>query len=239
MKLVFALTFLFSTLSAYASSCCFCIADPKDEKATKAECKKWLREASRNLNCSHSDLFLSSDELKYPENLSCEQVHFYGAFHGLSRFYSEPFKIVTSVAKLPTVKKITYDGSTCLVFNNTDQVKTEAAYLARAFPDKDISIKGNQNIGVVRSFSVLAKPTERAVSSSKMNIEISSGQFKTSYDACSAPEKRCGYSQPYSDATTDPNSKFCMLNDELVVQKCCPYKNQEFGNWGAPEQECR
>lgn len=238
MKIILLLTVFFTAFSASASSCCFCIGDPDDVKITKPECKKWLKEASKNFNCAQSEIILSKDDLKYSQELSCDEVHFYGAFHGISGLYAEPFKIVSSVAKLPSVKKISYDGSTCLIFNNTDQVISEANYLAAAFPDKEIRIQGNQNIGLVQYLPIFSKPKESIESASKMNVSILQGQVQTSYDACSKPQNTCGYSKPYKDAVTDPNAKLCMQNNELVVQKCCPFKKGENGDWGIPGEDC-
>lgn len=240
LKILIALSLLI-VQAAFAQSfntCCFCVNDPHDADVTK-ECQKWFT-LQDQISCEYSATILSKDSVLMDSGKTCEKVKIWGGFHGLSYYYNYPLNISSQAANVYSAKEVEYDGSTCLIFNNTESVKTRAQALALKDTQTHFLISGNQNTGVVSSrIPFVTKPTENLGMASKMTLEISQGEVKVSYGACSAFGTTCGYATSDIGASTDSNKKFCMDHGELSEQSCC-VKNarQEWGKWSRPGSGC-
>jgi hypothetical protein len=226
--------------AAIEESCCFCIADPSD-KSTTAECQRWIKDNKKSLECTRKEIIRSHDDVSFEPGLSCRKVSAYGANHGLSYFYTTVFQFATKAAKNLSPVELSYDGSTCLVFNNVDIVEKEALKLSNQYPDVNFHLAGNQNVGVVRYlqiFGIGSKPKEMVGMSSKMIVRAQGGMVEVDYADCSRPKGRCSVTNYDIGATTDSNTKFCRDGNEIVNQKCCPPAKGSFGKWSIPGMEC-
>ncbi|MES2526925.1 MAG: hypothetical protein V4598_07545 [Bdellovibrionota bacterium] len=243
MKSILSVIFLFVSLSASASveeSCCFCVADPSDASTT-AECGRWLKDHSKKLSCTKNVIFPSHNNISFEADLSCRKVTAYGANHGLSYYYSTVFQFAAKAAKAVRPVELSYDGSTCLVFNNIELVESEAKKLSTRYPDVKFVLSGNQNTGVVRYIKlpiIGSRPKEINSMASKMTVTAQGGTTEVEYGECSRPKGTCGYAKQDMGATNDSNSKLCVRDNEIVEQKCCSPKKGDFGKWGVPGLEC-
>lgn len=226
--------------AAVEESCCFCVADTSD-KSTTAECQRWLKDNGKNLECTKKVILPSHDSVSFEKDLSCRKVTAYGANHGLSYYSFTVFQFAAKAARALNPAELSYDGSTCLVFNNTETIERESRKLSQQFPQINFTLAGNQNQGVVRYINFLGvgfKPKEIKQMSSKMIVRAQGGLTETEYGECSRPEGKCGFASQDMGAANDSNEKFCMNGNELTSQKCCAPKKGAFGKWGLPGMEC-
>ena len=218
------------------SSCCVCVEDDHDVKGlggTERECAGWLRRARREIGCAWSQSMPQKQALNlenYTFEDSCRKVTVYGAFHGNSSGVEIPFTISAGVAKLFAASEVCYDGSSCLLFNNIDDVKACTRRLARS-SDCRFEISANQNVGVTQYsclFGISSKPHEIASAASKLTAVIDAVGIHYRYPACSTEGDKCSWLDPKTDggAQTDPNQKLCAWNDEITTQRCCLQKKR-------------
>lgn len=228
------------TQASVEESCCFCVADTSD-KTTTSECERWLKDNGKSLSCTKKQIIPSHDNVVFEKDLSCRKVSAYGANHGLSYFYFTVFQFASKAARALNPVELSYDGSTCLVFNNTQTIEQESRKLSQQFPGINFTLAGNQNEGVVKYINFLGvgfKPKEIRQMSSKMTVHAQGGLIEVEYGECSRPQGKCGFARQDMGAKTDSNEKFCMNGNEVVSQKCCEPKKGSFGRWSLPGMEC-
>lgn len=234
--------FLSLAQAAVEESCCFCVADTSD-KSTTSECQRWLRENGKKNDCTVKEIIPSHNQVNFAPDLSCRKVTAYGANHGLSYFYFTVFQFASKAAKALNPAELSYDGSTCLVFNNVDTVEAEGVKLSRQYPDINFTLMGNQNTGVVRMIPLpiqinAMKPKEIQQMSSKMIVRAQGGLVEVDYGECSRPQGRCAFARQDLGAKNDSNTKFCKQDNDVVVQKCCEPKKGDYGKWSVAGMEC-
>ena len=238
MKKLLLILSLFITQIAFAyDTCCVCVEDPNDPVSTEKECKQWLKSQK---NCQKKEAVKSYWTLNLKETYSCNKLNIYGAFHGNSSTVGRPFDISMELADTVSAKEINYDGSTCLVFNNTDRVEN-LANLLTGETDRKYSISGNQNMGVINLETIFKKYKEREVTTSKLTIVVENGKAGIVYDKCSKPNKLCGFARQGEDfmGTSDPNEKICEDDGKLVAQICCVEAlSDAYGTWSKPGGSC-
>lgn len=223
-------------------SCCFCVADPSDPSTLK-ECQRWFKDNRKPLSCNKEVTFASHNDVKFEPGLSCRKVTGYGANHGNSYYSFTVFQFAQKAARALSPSEVSYDGSTCLVFNNTDVIEREARALSLLFPNVKFELSGNQNEGVVRYLPIPVigtKPKEDREASSKLTVHAEGGLLEMVYGACSKPKGMCGFVREGLDpgATTDSNAKICMQDNEQLTQSCCEPKKGSFGKWSVPGMDC-
>lgn len=219
-------------------TCCICVGDPDDLKSVGKECHKWLNSGTRK-NCEYKKVIDSKDSPFLDAGKTCRSIDMFGGFHGLSYLTAYPFKLARGAAQRYFAEEVTYDGSTCLVFNNIEIAKSQANTLASLEKKVKFIISGNQNIGVVApAIPFITKVKEVPSMASKVTFEIDSGDVQMSYASCSKPNKMCGFADRDFGNFSDSNTKFCMDGEEVVEQKCCPDKKREWGKWSVPGQNC-
>jgi hypothetical protein len=218
-------------------NCCICVADNYDSVEVGKECQKWFSLKDQK-SCDYKKTQTDKDSPFFDAGVSCRNINMYGAFHGLSSYLKYPFNLSKSASQRYRAAEVTYDGSTCLLFNNVDQARKEALSLAFTNKETKFLISGNQNDGVVSNIPFITKPKEIPSSTSKVTFEIDSGDVKMTFAACTPAKKLCGYAPRDIGAISDSNTKFCQDGEEIVEQKCCPDKKGEWGKWSTPGQNC-
>ena len=252
-QFIYLLSFLLSTAvlaDPVLDSCCICIlgehADSNTAGQIKRECDTWLRRTSKSIKCDLKTTYHKDDveELETQKN-SCGKITVWGAFHGNSKAYSDPFLISKQLAKSYQAKEVCYDGSSCLVFDNISDVKRMSSYLAETDENTKYIISGNQNMGTVCEIPFLLGPREVHEFASKVMTMIEKGGYTITYSKCSKKGEQCMYSDGYVGSDNDPNAKWCMNDTEVVSQHCCPknYSNNKkldetIGTWSAPSVDC-
>lgn len=221
------------------NSCCFCITDSYEDSSITRECKKALK---MNKRCQLKKT-VSKNSYKWLEkqDYSCKEVNITGAFHADTYMYSLPFDISESIARAVDAKKVNYDGSSCMIFNNLEDVKDKAIATFSRNKSIDFSITGNQNIGVVKYLPILAKPKESKQMSSKVTLtNREETGINISYASCSKRGRACALDhfddRSYVDNT---NTKLCSFKNKTVKQTCCVKNNKKKkGKWSFPGESC-
>jgi hypothetical protein len=228
-------------------SCCICIRDVVDEKLFLRACARWLDEKSKAVSCQYRKTISMADAAQF-ENVSrgekCRSLHLYGAFHGLSDMTAVPFQYSAKAAEAYQSKSVCYDGASCLVFDNIDDVKACAKDLSKTKGCR-FEISGNQNVSLLKSNPWLCiRPTEPFSATSKLTMSIDAMTVKLQYAPCTKEGDQCGYlanTGPdfigYRKSKNDPNAKWCEHERNLVQQRCCHTKGY-FGKWSGPGEEC-
>ncbi len=233
------------------SSCCVCVEDDEDVGGlggSDRECAGWLKKARREVGCSWWQTMPRKQALdldNYSFKDTCQKVTVHGSFHGNSSGVEIPFQISAGVAKLFSASEVCYDGSSCLLFNNIDDVMTCSRRLSRNSSCR-FEISANQNIGVTGySCFPWGKPRELDYASSKLTAVIDAVKVTYLYPPCSREGDKCSWIDPSSDpgAKEDPNQKHCAWNSEITTQRCCPKKRGSLdaalnGTWMEPGYKC-
>ena len=251
--LVFTATWLrpFSAQAQHRyASCCLCVFDEFDQKGlmgTQRECDGWLTKSSKRLGCAYQESVSKTAALTLhlrSAPASCEKVEIYGAFHGSSSGSRVPFEISAAAAKSFSAKEVCYDGSTCLLFDNVDQVQACAQQLGQYSACK-FKVSANQNIGVTGMNCWGFFPEEVREASSKLTAIVDGLNFHLQYAECSKPGDKCSYKDPTqnSGSNNDPNTKFCRRRNAVTSQTCClPAKGDSGdtlnGRWSIPGLSC-
>ncbi len=237
--LLIALSFF--SIQAFAQefdTCCVCVADDYDSVSVMKECQKWFTLGPQR-DCQNKTILPTRDDTFNDSGKSCHKVKIWGAFHGLSYYHPYPFNISKKAALNYSAKEVTYDGSTCMIFNNVEVAKLEAQTLADTLTDVHFMITGNQNEGVVGSaIPLITKPKELPEQASKVTYELSNKNVIMSFANCTPTGKLCGYSPYDMGATNDSNKKTCMDNGAETTQSCCSKSGKSWGKWSAPGQIC-
>lgn len=232
---------------AQENTCCFCFGDLSDPKLEKS-CARWLKENKKD--CSYSqkfehyesyDNYLEPYGYKLNSEVRCENLKLYGAFHGLSDSYRDIVKLVANTTKNYSPRKVQYDGFSCLVFNNVEQVENWMMALTQKYPEVEFDISGNQNLGAVTSIPLFYKPKEVEAMSSKVTFKAHNSVVEKSFGACSAPGN-CFYANFDRGAESDSNLKTCMHQGQESTQRCCEKKkglNGTKGFWSNPGEDCQ
>lgn len=211
-------------------------------------CKHWLGEARKTHSCQFQQLV--SD--RQAANLSslaggnqCRNLFMYGAFHGHSGMTADPFRYSAIAATTFQARSVCYDGATCLVFDNVEDLKSCASDLKRT-PNCRYEITGNQNIGLLTSVPLLCKPRELVDTTSKVTVFVDGASIKLQYAPCTRAGTKCGYARKddhwgRSQSKNDPNAKWCESDAVIVEQRCCPKSqkpDEEWGKWSVPGEAC-
>lgn len=246
MKYIFIFFGIFLSLNAMAQhyeSCSICLVNSFSEQMN-SECKGWF--ANKEQKGSRFNLVFNTKKSVFKKGqITCENLRMWGAYHGASFMYAAPFEYAKNAAKAFEASSVSYDGSTCLVFNNLDLAKAEALKLAREIKNIKFQISGNQNEGAVSAKSYVFFSSdfqEDKGQASKVTYTIQDGQLSTSYGACSTEGKLCSFTSKYEDhgATSDSNTKTCVEDRRVTQQICCENRrNPGFGQWSAPGDRCR
>jgi len=234
--------------SAVFDSCCICIYDVLDEKLDLSTCKRWLGETARKTSCQYQRIVPEekADDFKAVAGGDrCRSLHLYGAFHATSADTEIPFKYSANAAAAFQARSVCYDGASCLVFDNIEDVRA----CARAFkksPGCRYEITGNQNLGRLWWFAPFCRPHEPVESTSKLTAIIDGVSVRLQYSACTPKGATCGYlprsnTYAYAASKNDPNAKWCEDEGVLVEQHCCPRSrkpDEKWGRWSAPGEKC-
>lgn len=243
MKTLLILFMLLFSALAFAQnevSCCICAADLSDISTSK-ECARWLKENRKECSYQKQLPHYMSYAYSLDENVRCESMKVFAAYHGLSRTYYHTFFLIQDLVENYDPKEVSFDGSTCLIFNNVDKVQDSAKRLSKLFPQVYFDLSGNQNLGAVFSIPLIYRPKETMSMSSKMTVKAKNGQVETSFGACSKPNGKCFFADSDVGATNDSNTKFCMEENKLTTQMCCLRKkivNGVNGLWSNPGEIC-
>ncbi len=232
-------------------SCCVCIPDIVDSEMFDSMCKRWFQSARKEYGCEYQRVMpkvLFKELPKFMGNDRCRKVHLYGAFHGDSSMTQVPFEYSVLAAKTFQATQVCYEGASCLVFDNVEDVKACARGLAGGKCRYEIS--GNQNAGVA-SQALFCRARELPDASSKLTAFIDGASVQLQYAPCTKQGSRCGYisktdfgqSKTHALSKNDPNSKSCIHQGTVVVQSCCIKKrpgkaDPDFGKWSAPGAAC-
>lgn len=232
-------------------SCCLCIHDVMQEDYFISACKRWINETRKSTGCSYRKIVSRTEARKMEDShdgTRCRSLHLYGAFHGTSDMAKVPFKFSALAAKAYGATSVCYDGMSCLVFDNIEDVKACALDLSKAGKKTNCryQISGNQNLAVAMGLPVFClRPRELSGPSSKLTAFIDDASVTLQYSPCSKPGGSCAYEAPmlgtFQGSTNDPNAKWCTEAGVLVSQQCCPKKgdrNSRFGKWSAPGGGC-
>ena len=234
-------------------NCCFCFTDniagenttsPQDYKKFKNACEDWLDRTSKTNGCEYQkidgiEFVLFKKQLK---TVQCQKAFVYGAFHGLSSYYEVPFNISKLITERYSAKEVCYDGFSCLVFNNTDDVLKLGDDLAQTDVDRKYEISGNQNRAC--TFWDGLHYREIYEMSSRMTVIVNHGSAQFTYSNCSKPGDACAVEERKDEGTkSNPNSKKCSFNGKIVNQHCCATK-VENGKiteslWAKPGNVCK
>lgn len=230
-------------------NCCYCIQDEKDESMAEA-CRQWVQKGQNSGQCDYSETIKRDAALNFQDNSHrCQKSYIYGSFHGLSSYYEMPFKISQNIAVANSSEEVDYDGMTCLVFNDVDNVRYHAMYLSTQSRAR-FTIRGNQNLGVFNPDPKVAPVEEYATASSKVIINVADYDMDIQYSACAPEGAMCGYfgepKIPGIDPKkikirtgSDPNKATCEFQGQLAEQTCCvKRKKDEFGKWSKPGEAC-
>ena len=236
------------------NSCCVCVRDTSDVEMFISMCKRWLGETSRATGCRYRKVISMDDTRNFnrvSEGARCENLHLYGAFHGNSSKTQVPFQISAQAASAYQAKSVCYDGVTCMVFDNIEDVKACARDVAQNQACK-FQITGNQNIGLGTVPFFCIRPREISEATSKLTAVIEEASVRYSYAPCSAQGAICGYlpskgrwAKTYAKSKNDPNAKWCIQDGLTIEQRCCPDGSQRAnpdsmgGFWAAPGHSCR
>ena len=243
MKTLLILFFaLFSSLAVAQNedSCCLCAADLSDSSTSK-ECARWLKENKSSCSYRKELPHFMSYAYKLDENVRCESLNIYAAFHGLSSYYYHTFFLIEDLIENYDPKEVSFDGSTCLIFNNVEKIQENAKRISKRYPQIYFDLSGNQNEGAVLFIPLIYRPKETMSMSSKMNVKAKNGRVETSFGTCSKKNGRCFFNKQDVGATNDSNTKFCMEENEVTTQVCCPKKivtNGVNGFWSRPGEAC-
>ena len=256
--LVAAVTLIHVTSEAWAeppaySSCCVCIHDTRDVKMLGSVCKQWMSETKKTTGCRYRKIISKDDALDFnrvADDSRCDSLHLYGAFHGNSSVTETPFKFSVAAASAYQAKSVCYDGITCMVFDNIDDVKACARETA-SIKGCRFEITGNQNIGLGTQPFFCFRAREIPEAASKLTAVIEESSVKLRYANCSAKGAICGYlpseggwSRTYAKSKNNPNAKWCTDDGVIVEQRCCPDGSQNLnpdsmsGIWAAPGEAC-
>jgi hypothetical protein len=228
----------FSTFAQSFDTCCVCVADDYDSVSVMKECQKWFTLGPQK-DCQNNTILPTRDDSFNDSGKTCSKVKIWGAFHGLSYFHPYPFSISKRAALNYSAKEVSYDGSTCLIFNNVEVAKLEAQALADTLTDVRFLIRGNQNEGVVGSaIPFITKPKELLEQASKVTYELSNKNVEMTYGDCTPTGKLCGYTLQDIGATNDSNKKTCIDNGAETTQSCCAKPGKSWGKWSAPGELC-
>lgn len=240
MKLLILLLLLMTTTLTQAyvqqDSCCVCVPD-KNDYSTTEECERWLKDNGKN--CTYTKKLDHFMEYSLNGALRCEKVNIYGAYHGYSYRYIHTFNIINDVTRAFDPKEVTFDASTCLIFNNIEKVEESVKRLIRTFPQVDFDISGNQNNGVVLRIPIVYMPKEVPSMASKVTFKVTNRKMEVIYAACTKAGKQCDIVDKDVGATNDSNTKFCTLNNEVVSQSCCNKGFNGYGRWSIPGESCQ
>ena len=238
--LSFALPF---TPAMALDQCCFCIKNNSGEakeKSTRWECETWFKDMGAS--CEYSQTLNVADQPKIrPTGVQCSKSVIYGAFDADSYMTPIPFEFSKAIAKSFHSSEVEYDGSSCLLFNNVDDVQRQARQLST---DKNTRyrISGNQNIGITTYIPIIMGPRENDGRSSKVTAIIQGGKSTLEYGECSLKGGKCETTRFSFGSNNDPNKKWCMNEDQLTEQTCCPnrktQKETAHGRWSFPGEGC-
>lgn len=236
MKLL-ALLFIFSTpiWAVDIERCCLCVADPTDKRLGEQHCLRWAQEESQK-SCGKLAI-MEGEKSPLPDfGGSCRKVDIRAAFHGLSDKFYLPFRIAKDVTEKFSPEEVSYTGYTCSLFNNTTMVELQAKHLASTNKHVRYSFAGNQNLGMVN----LENLSEVYDASSKMFVNIESGQVSVTYEKCSKYKGWCGYASADISAQNNPNTKLCVQDGVLTEQQCCDTRRGPlYGKWSRPGTLCK
>ncbi|MBU6375124.1 MAG: hypothetical protein KGQ59_03940 [Bdellovibrionales bacterium] len=233
------------------SSCCLCVMDDEDQQGTlgsKRECERWLSTAGKQSGCTYQETLSLKSALTLQlrsSSSSCEKLHIYGTYHGDSTGTRIPFQISVASAQHFSAKEVCYGGSSCLLFDNIDEVRSCSQELGQSSSCK-FRIQANQNIGVVGLNCWDRMPQELDEASSKLTAIVDGLNFHLEYNNCSKTGDRCAFADEewIQKASKDgANSKRCRQNTMLTTQWCClpdgaqPSDGLD-GRWGMPGHRC-
>jgi hypothetical protein len=211
------------------NTCCVCVTNAsetkKDITIAQSACKKWRKQATKIFACDYyENAKLIDHQLFFTNNTyECSQLYIHGFFHAVSSSVSYPFEIADLLSKGFHSQDTHYDGVSCLLFNNLDQVKENAEKLASTNPGK-FTIAGNQNIGVAFGVRHTIPYRELNNTSSKAIVTVGADrQIDLSFGKCSKPNRMCAHIGLGVDkeANNDSNLKWCTHEGQDVQQYCC------------------
>ena len=229
-------------LVAY-DTCCFCVTADKDEKhmaPTIPECKTWLKAAKDREHCSFRQMLTLTEatELEFTTpDKTCTRSVIYGAFHGTSIQTKIPFELAQGVADSFKSKEVCYDGSSCHLFDNIDDIPRFASSLAEN-RDRKFRISANQNVGVAKA-CLFSGRKEVSSMASKLTVIIEDATVRLEYAECSKAGKVCARAIRYTGSKNDPNTKSCLDDGVVVEQSCCSHDDTDLtGKWSVPGEHC-
>ena len=155
-----------------------------------------------------------------------------------------PFAISAGTARLFGATEVCYDGSSCLLFNNIEDVKACTINLAKNSSCR-FEISANQNLGVTQAVCWF-RPLEVSEAASKLTAIIDGVDMMLRYSSCSKAGEKCAVIAKERDPTakSDPNEKYCFDGSGVTTQSCCLKEKARKsdgalnGNWAKPGIPC-